>query len=345
MKENIGVFDSGMGGITLLVDLVDALPNENFVYFGDSLNAPYGTKTEEAVISLTSSSIDKLIANGAKAIVLACNTATSAAINSLRENYEIPIIGMEPAIKPALLNNNGGNIALMATPMTLKLDKLNTLVSQLDDKGNIIKIPSPKLVEFVENGIISGKNVEHYIYKIFEKYDIESFESIVLGCTHFLYLKNTLKKIFGEKIEIFDGNEGTINQVIHVLEQSNLKNNENIQGSYSIKNSLSQDMILRSEKLYKIYSQLKNFNKKIVIDNFIDANVKEVILNSNIEEKYKKMILMRYGIDQENASSLKDIGKEFNIKGKKLTAELEKAEKLAFSILKAQSFYDIINQV
>ncbi len=257
MKEFIGVFDSGMGGVTVLADLIHSLPNENFIYFGDSLNAPYGVKELDEVVELTHSAIRHMMERGLKAVVIACNTATSASISKLRENFDIPIIGMEPAVKPALEAGTAGNIAVMATPMTLKLDKFNHLLNQLDSSSKIIKIPSPELVNFVERGIYQGKIVEDYIEDLFSPYFKKDIESIVLGCTHFLYIKETLKKIFGDNIKIYDGNLGTVNRVVQILDQLGLRESSQEKGELIIENSHSSKMIEQSFLLLKAYQEME----------------------------------------------------------------------------------------
>ncbi len=257
MENFIGVFDSGMGGVTVLADLAESLPYENFIFYGDSINAPYGIKDQNDIIDLTDEAVKGLIDRGAKVVVIACNTATSASINYLRDKYSVPIIGMEPAIKPAMKENNGGHIFVMATPMTLKLDKFNSLINRLKGKGKVIKISSPRLVTLVENGVINGDEIEDYIKEIFLEYDIKKMESIVLGCTHFLYLKRVLLNIFGENIKIYDGNMGTVRRVKQILEEKSISTKNQDKGYLRIENSLSDEMVEQSFELFNKYQKLK----------------------------------------------------------------------------------------
>ena len=155
-KKAIGVFDSGLGGISVLRDLKKLMPNEDFIYFGDSAYAPYGIKTKDEITKRCVEIIDFFIEKGVKAVVIACNTATSAAIKELRETYNITIIGIEPAIKPAVESKKQGKIIIMATTMTLAEKKFNNLMDKYKDEREIIKLPAPGLVEFVESGIFSG---------------------------------------------------------------------------------------------------------------------------------------------------------------------------------------------
>lgn len=218
MNKNlsIGVFDSGMGGISVLGDLIKYFPNESFVYFGDSMNAPYGIKAKEEVKVLTIKACDFLVNKGVKAIVIACNTATSASIQVLREAYNIPIIGMEPAIKPAIEKWKEGNIAVMATPLTLEEDKFNHLLDTLSGEMGILKVPCPEIVESVENGLISGEELESQILACFNRVGANHISEVVLGCTHYIFVKGVIEQLFPECI-IYDGNLGTVKQVERLL--------------------------------------------------------------------------------------------------------------------------------
>lgn len=219
----IGIFDSGMGGLSVLKTAMKLLPKESFIYYGDSKNAPYGTKTKEEVTELSIKICDYLISRGVKAIVVACNTATSAAIKVLRDKYDIPIIGMEPALKPALEDNKGGSIVVMATPMTLKEDKFKNLVKRLPSTTKIYKMPAPKIVELVEEGKSNTEAMDRLIEDYFKEIPHDSIESIVLGCTHFIFVQNSLRKVL-EHVKLFDGNEGTINQLIRKINVANESN-------------------------------------------------------------------------------------------------------------------------
>lgn len=159
----IAFFDSGLGGISVLRETVRLLPQENYLYYGDSLHAPYGVKSEAQIQALSLAAAEHLVSAGAKAIVVACNTATSAAIGLLRQVYpDIPVIGTEPALKPAVEKYPGGRILVMATPMTIKQEKFQALKHQFDDRAQIIGLPCEGLMEFVERGELRGSAVEAY---------------------------------------------------------------------------------------------------------------------------------------------------------------------------------------
>ena len=153
-KKAIGVFDSGLGGISVLRDLKELMPNENFIYYGDSAYAPYGVKTKDEITKRCVEIIEFFIEKGVKAVVIACNTATSASANYLRKKYkDLPIIGMEPALKVATQGVKNNNIVVMATPLTLKEKKFEKLMNNFMGNNNVIKMPCPKLVEIVENDL------------------------------------------------------------------------------------------------------------------------------------------------------------------------------------------------
>ena len=162
--QPVAFFDSGLGGISVLRETVRLLPQENYLYYGDSLHAPYGVKSEAQIQALSLAAAEHLVSAGAKAIVVACNTATSAAIGLLRQVYpDIPVIGTEPALKPAVEKYPGGRILVMATPMTIKQEKFQALKHQFDDRAQIIGLPCEGLMEFVERGELRGSAVEAYL--------------------------------------------------------------------------------------------------------------------------------------------------------------------------------------
>ena len=182
----VAFFDSGLGGISVLRETVRLLPQENYLYYGDSLHAPYGVKSEAQIQALSLAAAEHLVSAGAKAIVVACNTATSAAIGLLRQVYpDIPVIGTEPALKPAVEKYPGGRILVMATPMTIKQEKFQALKHQFDDRAQIIGLPCEGLMEFVERGELRGSAVEAYLTEKLAPYLREPVDGIVLGCTHF----------------------------------------------------------------------------------------------------------------------------------------------------------------
>ncbi len=245
-SKPIGFFDSGVGGISVLKEAVSLLPNENYIYFGDSKNAPYGTKRVDEVKALTFSAVDFLLSKGVKAIVIACNTATSAAIEDLRSSFcSVPIIGIEPALKPAVGLDRKGSILIMATPMTLVEAKFNNLMKSYEDRAEIVPLPCAGLVELIENGIVEGDTVNSYLRNKLKPYLNGDISSAVLGCTHYPFIKNELSKVLPKGAEIIDGSLGTVKQLKRQLAKMNALNSQKNKGSVEIINSLNNEEIIR----------------------------------------------------------------------------------------------------
>lgn len=227
----IGVLDSGMGGISTLKALVAELPNENFIYYGDDKNAPYGLKTVGEVRALTENAVVFLLEHGAKAIVIACNTATGAAATYLREKYaDVPIIGAEPAIKPAVNYCHRSNILVMATPLTLSTERFRKLADSVKGDCNIISLPCHGLVELVEAGKIEGDEVDKTLHGLLDRY-VGRIDSIVLGCTHYPFLRKAISAIVGENVPLFDGNRGIAAETRRRLESGNILSDRRENGS------------------------------------------------------------------------------------------------------------------
>jgi len=221
----VAVMDSGVGGISILRELKALMPEENYIYLGDSLNAPYGTKSDDAVMNLSLEHAQRLFALGAKALVVACNTATSVAIGKLREVYpDRPVIGVEPALRPAI--KQGGRILVMATPMTLRREKFHRLLEVCGGGDEVITLPCDGLVEIIERGDLDGDALYDYLDRLFSPLGDKPFNSVVLGCTHYPFIRRaiarTLAKTSGE-VTIYDGGKGTAAETKRRLERAGLK--------------------------------------------------------------------------------------------------------------------------
>ena len=214
----IGVFDSGVGGIGTLAALRRELPEEHFLFYGDTANAPYGTKSREEVMGCVSRIMDHLLAQDVKAVVIACNTATAVAAAELRARYALPIIGIEPALKPAHELRRGGSILVLATPMTLKLEKFRALYERYGEGA--IPLPCPGLMELVERE--ADDEARCYLLELFSPYDLSRVDAVVLGCTHYVFLRPILKEILPDAVSVLDGNVGTARQLRRVLTQRDL---------------------------------------------------------------------------------------------------------------------------
>ncbi len=241
----IGFFDSGVGGLSVLREAISIMPNENYIYFGDSKNAPYGTKKLDEVRRLTFNAADFLREKNVKAIVIACNTATSAAIEELRNKYiDIPIIGIEPALKPAVKLNRNGSILIMATPMTLREKKFKQLMLKYDDGCDIVPMPCPRLVEFVESGILEGEELEEYLRNKLQDYIEKDIAAIVLGCTHYPFIKETLAKVVGKEIPLIDGGIGTSHELQRKLKEKGTLTESKSKGKIEIYNSTNDIKVI-----------------------------------------------------------------------------------------------------
>ena len=233
MNNNpIGIFDSGIGGLSVLNKIIETLPNEQYIYYADTDNVPYGLKTNEQILQYTKIAVDFLKNKNVKAIVVACNTATSIAIEVLRKENAIPIIGIEPAAKPAIENRSTKKVLVMATPVTIREKKLKDLINKLDDEDSVDLIAMPELVKFAENEEFESKQVENYLVESLKGYNLEEYSQIVLGCTHFPFFKKTIQKLFPENTEIIDGSYGVANRLKNILQENDLLGTNNFEIDY-----------------------------------------------------------------------------------------------------------------
>lgn len=209
----VGVFDSGVGGISVLRSLVAELPHEDFRFFGDSANAPYGEKTEAQVLDLSRAIVERFLADGAKAIVIACNTATSASAATLRAAHpDVPIVGIEPALKPAARALPHGRILVMATEVTLRLDKYHELARAWGGECEVISVPCPGLAARIERGKLNAPDLTEMIRGFVGEY-AGSVDAVVLGCTHYPFVRSQIAKVLGRNVRFFDGGAGTARQL------------------------------------------------------------------------------------------------------------------------------------
>ena len=243
----IGFFDSGLGGLSVLREAVRLMPQEDYIYFGDSRNAPYGTKTLEQIRRLSLTHAEMLYRSGIKALVVACNTATSAAISILREVYtDIPVIGIEPALKPAVSIGEHPRVIVMATPLTVKGQKLHELLGRYAKSADVTALGCPGLMEFVEDGNLDGPEVRAYLRTLLLPHMEKPVDAIVLGCTHYPFLKKTIQESAGPGIRILDGGEGTARQLERRLKEENLLKAPGSKGQIEYRESLPDKLPLCS---------------------------------------------------------------------------------------------------
>ena len=213
MDGFVGVFDSGVGGISVLRALVRELPHEDFRFFGDSANAPYGEKTEDQVFELSRSIVERFLADGAKAIVIACNTATSVSAARLRAAHaDVPIVGIEPALKPAAKALPNGRVLVMATEVTLRLDKYHELARTWGGGCDVISVPCPGLAARIERGDLDAPDLEEMVRGFVGEY-AGTVDAVVLGCTHYPFVRRQIARVLGGGVRFFDGGEGTARQL------------------------------------------------------------------------------------------------------------------------------------
>ena len=225
MKNNsIGFFDSGIGGITIWESVNRLLPNENTIYLADSKNSPYGKKTNDELINISKENVEFLINKKCKLIVVACNTATTNSINFLRKSYNLPFIGIEPAIKPAALNTKTGKIGVLATKGTLGSSLFEKTSNIHGNKVEIIEQHGLGLVELIEKGIYSGSKIDSLLKEYLNPMLENNIDKLVLGCTHYPLIKESIKKIINESINIIECSEAVALQTERVLIKSNLIN-------------------------------------------------------------------------------------------------------------------------
>ncbi|MDT0647892.1 glutamate racemase [Zunongwangia sp. F260] len=223
-SKPIGIFDSGVGGTSIWKEIHSLMPFEKTIYLADSRNAPYGEKSVKDIVELSKKNTDKLLSMGCKIIVVACNTATTNAINELRYLYSIPFIGIEPAIKPAALKSQTKAIGILATKGTLS-SALFSKTSELHTQNiKVIEVEGNGLVELIESGKKDSPEMESLLKQLLQPMLLQKIDYLVLGCSHYPYLIPTLKKILPEDVQIIDSGEAVARQTKSVLTQHDLLN-------------------------------------------------------------------------------------------------------------------------
>ena len=245
-QHYIAVLDSGLGGLSVLRHLRRLMPGERFLYYGDSAHAPYGTRTRQEVEDLTLRVVEDLMPRGLKALVVACNTATSAAIETLRKKYpDLIVVGIEPALKLAADRYPGGGIGVMATPVTLGEEKFSRLLSRYEHSCRVYQIPAPQLVPLIEGGQVDTPLMDRTLRQLLDPYR-GKLDALVLGCTHYPFASHAMERLLGPKVAVLDGGKGTASQTRHRLEEADLL--ENGPGELILENSLDSPELLRRSR-------------------------------------------------------------------------------------------------
>ncbi len=241
-NDYIAVFDSGVGGISVLRQLVKLLPRERYIYFGDSANAPYGSRPTEQIRALTLAAVDGLMERGVKALVVACNTATSVAIEDLRKKYpDTIIIGIEPALKVAADRFPGGHVGVMATQTTLREEKFDSLLHRFGGQCRVTELPVPGLVELVEAGKGNSPEAEALLRPVLEPYR-HRLDALVLGCTHYPFAREVIGTILGPETKLLEGGPGTARETCRRLEKAGLLHDG--PGEIRIENSSDDERLI-----------------------------------------------------------------------------------------------------
>ena len=224
----IGFLDSGLGGASILREALRILPTENYIYYGDNLRAPYGDLSAEQITAFTFESAEFLIGKGIKAIVIACNTATATCIDKIRKTFALPVISVEPAIKPACSVPGEGKVIMVATVATTRLKRYLDLQRSMPDPGRILNIPCQGLVERIEQGIWAADAYDDLMDAYLSPYKGMQVDAIVLGCTHYIFIKESFeryaKRNFTGAAKLYDGNVATVNQLGRILQKNALEN-------------------------------------------------------------------------------------------------------------------------
>lgn len=256
-ERPIGVFDSGVGGLSVLIELEKILPNENFVFLADQFYVPYGEKTKAELVDLAYKITDYFIKeHDVKAMVVACNTSTCNSITEVREKYLLPIVGTVPAIKTAALRTKTKTVGIISTPSTSESNVLQGLIRDHCQGVKVINVGCKNLENVVEKGELEGPEVENLLVKYLDNIKKSNTDCLVLGCTHYPFLKKTIRKVVGRPIKLIDGNKAIARQTVNLLQKFELKNNSK-KGRQTIYYSTGDP-----EKFSKVASKLMKYKVK-----------------------------------------------------------------------------------
>lgn len=254
----IGVFDSGMGGLTVLKEIERILPTENILYYADALNCPYGSKSKEEILEFSKKAVEWLLERGVKIVVIACNTATSSAVSELRMIFkDIAFVAMEPAVKPAAQISQNGKVAILATERTIKGDALNRLCAAQPANVEFVFKPAPGLVEMIEKNMETSEECDILLSDLLQPILDSEADVLVLGCTHYPFLKKQIKdKLSLKKIEIIDASYAVAKQLLKVLTDKDLISDSTVKGEIKFYSSLSDEY---NNKLIQKYTQYESY--------------------------------------------------------------------------------------
>ena len=228
--SSIGIFDSGVGGLSIAKEIRNLLPHEDLIYYADSYYCPYGEKDPAVIKERVFSICDFLISQGAKLLVVACNTASIVSLDDLRRHYQVPAVGVEPAVKPAVNATKTGTIGVLATSVTLSGDRFSSLVNRFCSKTKVITQPCPGLVELVEAGKTDGTEAKEMLSQYLQPLFSQKADTIVLGCTHYPFLRPLIEKMAGPDVTVIDTGKAVARQTSRLLDELGLKSDNTSPG-------------------------------------------------------------------------------------------------------------------
>ena len=244
-ERPVVVFDSGLGGISVLKKLAAVMPNETFVYYGDSANAPYGPRDPREVCRLTVEGVARLEALHPKAIVIACNTATAAAQEALEKRYpQIPVIGIEPAVRRALQENPGGRILSLATAGTLASPRYQRQLGEVAELGKVVSVAAPGIVSYVEDGMRDHAGMMAYLGELFAPWQSVVFDGVVLGCTHFPFAAAEIRQALGYPVRLYEQSRAVAEETQRRLIELGTASKDGCAGKVTIMNSADEKTML-----------------------------------------------------------------------------------------------------
>ena len=255
-KQAIGIFDSGVGGLSIWNEITTLLPHERTIYLADSKNAPYGQKSKQTIIEFSIKNTELLIEKGCKIIVVACNTATTNAIDYLRSHYKIPFIGIEPAIKPAALQTKTNSIGILATKGTLSSALFHSTSKEFTEEILVIEQVGEGLVPLIESGRIESIEMKNLLKKYLNPMLKKNIDYLVLGCSHYPFLILQIKNILGNKVQIIDSGEAVAKQTKMILQKNNLL----YKGT-----SIPKHLLFGNANIDTLKKLANNLNKKCLI--------------------------------------------------------------------------------
>lgn len=251
----IGIFDSGLGGLSVWKEIRSSLPHESLIYYGDGKNCPYGHRSAEEITRFAIEAVERLLNMGAKLVVVACNTATGAAIRTLRERYSIPIVGMEPAVKPAALATRSGVIGILATRRSLESELYLHTSSCFASNVEILQSEGARFVELVESGKADSDEAVCTVAQVIEPMLARGVDQIVLGCTHYPFLRGAIERVIGEReVAIIDPSPAIAARVEQLLVRDNIKADEGHVANYQFISAADDNYI----------ESLKQFAEQII---------------------------------------------------------------------------------